>query len=340
MNFCIITGINYLAKAITMYESLIATGVSFDIYYVCFDKQTYRSLKQLNYPHIIPIALAEVEDPELKKAKKTRSRSEYFFTLTPSIVLYTIEHYKLDQLIYIDADLYFFDSPKLLLDEMTDDYSVLITKHFPPLFHTPKEGIYCVQFVPFKNDEKGMTVLRWWRDRCLEWCFVRAEDGKWADQGYLNKWPELFSGVKVLSHYGAVGPWAIEGPYIYMEIFEENNAPMGKDVATGNIFPIVFFHFQGLKVLHDSSVSNYSAPINPSAAAAVYEPYTKHLFRVNEKIIAVCPDIDPLGKLPKKKTLKSLWYIFQSQKTFKKIVKTIFKKLSDNLGFQHRKTKV
>lgn len=91
MNFCIITGINYLAKAITMYESLIATGVSFDIYYVCFDKQTYRSLKQLNYPHIIPIALAEVEDPELKKAKKTRSRSEYFFTLTPSIVLYTMK---------------------------------------------------------------------------------------------------------------------------------------------------------------------------------------------------------------------------------------------------------
>ena len=90
----------------------------------------------------------------------------------------------------MDADLYFYQDPQILIDEIPKNKSVLITQHnyYPKYDQSKTSGIYCVQFMYFKNDNEGMKVLKWWRDKCIEWCYNRFEDGKFGDQKYLDDW--------------------------------------------------------------------------------------------------------------------------------------------------------
>ena len=50
----------------------------------------------------------------------------------------------------------------------------------------------------------------------MEWCFNRFEEGKFGDQKYLDKWPELFDDkVHILSNKELLlAPWnATRFPY-------------------------------------------------------------------------------------------------------------------------------
>ena len=122
------------------------------------------------------------------------------------------------------------------------DASVLITPHnyAAEYSHLEVSGIYCVQFVTFRRDKWGTTALDWWRDRCIEWCFGRLEDGKFGDQKYLDDWPERFEGVHVLRHPGAgLAPWSATR-FVVRD---------GPDGVTVDGVPLVFFHFHQVDLL-------------------------------------------------------------------------------------------
>jgi len=323
LNFCICTGSNYIAKAVTMYESLKKHCADFTLYYFCFDTETYECLVKLKLENIVPVKISEIEDEQLLKAKKNRSLPEYFFTLTPSIILYAITEYNLDMCIYLDADLYFFNSPDILLKEMKAS-SILITEHHPHSNEYHKEGKYNVQFIPFRNDEYGINVLKWWRDRCIEWCFLRAEDGKWADQGYLNVWLEKFDKIKVLEYLGAIGPWNVR----YSVIYNSGNEIKIK-MKNYDIYSLVFYHFQGLQVLHNKTVRfSGSVDIPSNFIEFIYKPYSEHLLRIGNEINKTYPKIDSLGKMPRPRSLASIKHIFKTHNTISNITKMVFKKIT------------
>ena len=107
-------------------------------------------------------------------------------------------------MIYIDADMRFYSDPKILADEMKDK-SVLISQNIVTLLYydqTHLSGKYCVQFVGFRNDDRGMKALRWWRNACLEWCYARTEDGKFGDQKYIDDWT-----VRLNEYMRVATPW-------------------------------------------------------------------------------------------------------------------------------------
>src|SRR5207237_5145326 len=108
----------------------------------------------------------------------------------------------------------------------------------PSRKHEAKSGIYTVGWVSFRRDADGLACLRWWRERCLEWCRDRHEDGRFADQKYLDDWPTRFEGVRVLQHKGAnLAPWNLSN--VTVQIRE------GRIQADEE--PLLFFHFHGLK---------------------------------------------------------------------------------------------
>ena len=269
-----------------MYDSLKKYCADFHLFVFAFNDRCYEILTSLHLEKITVISLKEFEDAALLKIKPTRTKAEYCWTCTPSTILFIINNYHVDNCTYIDSDLFFFSSPQILMDEM-GDHSILITPHRYTIKYdqSKKSGIYCVQFVVFKNDENALKALKWWRNACLEWCFNRFEAGKFGDQKYLDDWTERFDGVYVSENLGAgVAPWNMQ-QYIFSKT---KDAIVGTEIVTGNTFDVIFFHFHSFTFVTPSFFSPrpyYER--NKSAIDLLFNPYRGKIISIRTQFLSI-----------------------------------------------------
>ena len=303
-NFCTLFDSNYLSRGLAMYESLSRHCKDFHLYVFAFDSKTFEVLRKFNLSNTTIISLDQFEDKELLKVKKERSKVEYLWTCSSSIILYVLENYKVDNCTYLDADIYFFNSPNGLIDEVGNN-SVIITKHRYTLKYdqSTTSGIYCVQFVFFRNDETGIKVLRWWRDTCIKWCYITTESGRFGDQKYLDDWPERFRGVHVLQHLGGgLAPWNIQQYDFYLKYTQL----FGRENKTKKEFEVIFYHFHGLKFLNNNKVDLGGYEISKNVINTFYKPYLKHVEKIKRDILSIDNSFDPHGTVRIKKNLKTI----------------------------------
>lgn len=289
--YCTYFDANYLVRAVALIESLQKHETAdFCLYAICLDEVSRRILERLQYPNVVPVPMHALEqrDRELLAAKQNRSTVEYYWTATPTIILRILEqHPEIDVLTYLDADLFFYSSPDPIYEEL-GDRSVLIHEHrFPPeLAHLePTSGKYNVGLLCFRNDASGLRVLRWWRERCNEWCYAHYEDGKYGDQLYLNGWPETFDRVVVLQNVGAgLAPWN-HGQY------ELSRDPSGRTLI--NETPLVFYHFHSLAFVTPELVlpiKHLTYALTMSLLEDCFLPYIEALLVGVERVHSVLPD--------------------------------------------------
>jgi len=297
-NFCTLFNSYYLSRGLVTYESLIRAEEKAHLYIVTFDDKAYQILKKLKLRQatLIPLETLEKEVPELKAVKADRTFGEYCWTSSSVSLHYIIQKYRLKQCTYIDADLFFYQSPRLLLEEMPSDYSLMITEHRYAKKHQKLgilRGRYCVQFMTFNNDPKGMKVLEWWKNACLDWCYNRMEDGKFGDQKYLDSWTSQFEGVWELQHLGGgVAPWNME----QYHFFQDQNQLFLKEISTQKKFPLIFFHFHGLKFFDNGQVypkGRYS--ISKNTHKLIFIPYIQALEAAKKRILKIDKSFDPHG---------------------------------------------
>jgi hypothetical protein len=277
-----------------MYESLKKHSNNFHLYIFAFDARSYNLLKKLNLALVTIISLNEFEDEELLEVKKHRTQLEYFWTCTPSTIKYCIENFNLESCTYLDADIYFFSNPNILVEEMGGK-SILITEHryTPKYDQTITSGVYNVQFMTFKNDTSGMKALNWWRNSCIIWCYNRIEDGKLGDQKYLDDWTFRFEGVHVLKHLGGgVAPWNVQQYKLEEKSFE-----------------LIFYHFHDFKFLLNDKVDLGCYLLTKEDIKILYKPYLIHLKKIEENIYDY-HGIVISKKFNWKDSIKYLWSLF------------------------------
>lgn len=304
-----------------MYRSLMQQCSNAHLFVFAFDDECYTYLKAEGHSFLTVISLAEFEDNELLQIKTTRSASEYCWTCTPSTILYCIEKYNLDNCTYIDADMVFYDDPSILWEEATTN-SVIITKHnYTPVYDQSVEsGIYCVQFVGFRNNDKGMKVLRWWREACIAWCYARAEDGKFGDQKYLDDWTSRFDGVHVAENQGAgIAPWNCQ----QYSFEQKNNKITVVNSSTKVKFNVIFFHFHGM-VFYGNDIVMLTGGLYKMSNNIIelfFKPYVKQLQIIKKEIIEKSFPKDPQGSKPALKEKPGL--IFNSKMLVKSVINRI-----------------
>ena len=276
----------FLPQGITLYNSLVDVKINFTLWVICIDEQTFNILNKLSLNNLKLIKLSDVETPELLSVKKDRTNREYCWTFTPfsADFVFNVDS-TVGRVTYLDADLYFLRNPDNIFQEFEKSgKSVMITDHgyAPEYDQSATSGKFCVQFMIFKRN-KSNDVRKWWQGECLNWCYNRFEDGKFGDQKYLDKLPELFpNDVHILERLEyALAPW------------------------NANRFPYssaIFYHFQGLRILKKNKIDLAIYPLPKVLIDYVYKPYIKLL-------LESCKILEEVGLEIKPQRMKQSVYV-------------------------------
>jgi hypothetical protein len=274
--FCTCFDKFFLPRGLALYASLQEHCESFTLFVFCHDNETFDYFIAHPYDGLVPIPISDVEsfEPGLQEARTNRSRIEFYFTCTPVLPLYIFDTYsQVDLISYIDADFFFYSSPEPFYSEFSNGSIGIIGHRYAfGARRYRKYGVYNVGWLVFRRDDQGVSCLRWWRDRCIEWCYDRFEDGKFADQKYLDGWPERFNNVVVLEHKGVnVAGWNIRNYRI--------------TVQDGKVYiddtPLICFHFAGFKEVRPkvfkAGFSGYFLRPSRIVRRNIFEPYIQTL---------------------------------------------------------------
>lgn len=273
-HYCTYFDHRYLSLGLALHASLLRHGGEFTLWVLALDEEAAAFLDAADLSSLRVVRLTQLEtfDPELKAIENTRTRVEYYFSCSPCLPRYLMRTEGLNEITYLDSDLWFFSSPESVFNELGDG-SVAIVPH---RLHGRAEkshakyGRYNVGWLTFRNDANGRACLDWWRERCLEWCCDRVEPTRYADQKYLDDFERLFHGVRAIEQSGAnLAPWNVGGH------------ALTQDAAGIRVdgHPLVFFHYQGLRQVarntYDSNLAGYGARLTPLLRTGIFEPYLR-----------------------------------------------------------------
>lgn len=257
---------NYAARGLTMIESLRrCSSDNIRVTVLALDEEAGRVSQGLAD---LVLRVEDVGDAEFVAAKTDRSYEEFCWTCAPLLSNYMVQQGNVGDIVaYLDADLYFFSDPAILLDEMGEWGNILIHPHrFSPdkAEWEKTAGTFNVGFVGFRVSDEARACTRRWREQVLTLCVKDPERGLCGDQGYLNEWPALYPGLRVMANIGGgVAPWNV------------NAYRIGQGPSADGT-PVVFFHFHQLRVVNCERHGFLGAI--PAIGYAFAPPVIEHIY--------------------------------------------------------------
>lgn len=272
--FCTLSDINYLPKGLALYKSLTeVTKEPFTLYYLSMDDAAAQRLEKLALPNIIVHKLSDIEKEkeELRIARSNRPYNEYCWTLASYYIYYLTNVTPNDHITYIDSDIYFYQDPEIIYQEIGNKSVGIIAHRHNSV--GDRDGAYNVGVIYFKNNEMGKKVLFWWMDAVLNKKY--PEYMTCGDQKYLEGFIPLFGEENICV---ADKTFAHGAPWNY-RLYTYEKAPEGKITWNGKEQLMVFNHF-----------SRFSYDVNANSINFTSGQYGDHIlggkvFQDNQEVV-------------------------------------------------------
>ncbi len=282
MKFCTYFDHFYIDRGLVLIESLRRFQPDAEVHVLALSQQCEAFIESLSLENVVVASLEDTirENPALASVQSSRTRAEFAFTLTPFLVLLTLQKARDgEQVVYLDADMMFFSSPEDLI-RRSSEYDVQITPHrfSKHLQHKSVFGLYNVGWVGFRKTEQGQKCADWWAEKCLDWCFDRLEGEKYADQKYLETFSLVAQNLLVLEDLGInCAPWNVSG-----HSFTKRR---------GHVFidgePLILYHFSKAKRINAWCIAPRTMQQVVRSCrglhSCVYTPYARALDDVSRR---------------------------------------------------------
>lgn len=289
--FCTILDSEELASGLALHQSIRTHLPAFELVVLSMDEPTHSELRDKDLPQVRLVPLEDLTKnyPSLARARLDRTPEEFKRTCKPWLMQHLLATLPAGALLtFLDADLFFFGSPQPIFDQI-GTASVAITPFRYPagLEHWERFGRFNAGWVSLRHDATGLAGAADWAARCATWCFSFLESDRYADQKYLDAWPEKYSGseISLISRF-IVGPWNISDAAI-------TSGPAGLLVDSA---PLICYHFRGLRhldrQLYDPGLHRFGATPTEELRKLVYRPYLR-LLGGGKSVAEDDPDIVP-----------------------------------------------
>jgi hypothetical protein len=246
---------NYLSFAFTLADSVKEqkSGADFVIYLVdgkngvpehFFEKYNIELVDK----EIVPL----ITDMSFKY-----NVTEYSTAVKPFIFSHLFGKKKYAKAIYVDPDIYFYQSPETIFNWLDERFCVLTPHIILPQVNFSGNmndtellfaGIYNLGFVALKNGEDSMLLLNWWADRLSKFCYGDRMDALHVDQKWIDFIPSFFADKVMITHHPGlnIAYWNIHERDISID---DGKRMVSLNSNTEHKLPIIFIHFSGVNPL-------------------------------------------------------------------------------------------
>jgi len=287
MELCTVFDKNYMLKGLSLYESIKDNNLILNI--LCIDDFTYEKLSEIKLENVILYNLVnlEIENQELMTLKNSNhktiygdSYSNYCWALTPFFCNYLLKNKKVESLLYIDSDIYFYEKLNLVVEEIGQSSIGIVTHRTHYHLTTDNDsGKYNVGILYFKNDENGFMCSEFWKNLLMNPNNEYSKKyGTCGDQKYLELFEYKFKNVCIIDKIvGHGAPWCFTS-YQYIDKYTIIYNNMRQKM--------VYNHFSHFKFSDDGWESSYNGEWRPEDVneyvREYYEDYYKQMVNIKK----------------------------------------------------------
>lgn len=248
---------NYIGLAQILEKSLKQNNPDTDFFIIVADDFSDGYDKN-TLPSNIIIARKELKIPiqQWMDMSFKYNLTEFCTSIKPASFSYFIENTEYSKIIYLDPDIYVYNSFEPVY-EMLDNHSIVLTPHINTIRDVflgdrsesglMSTGVFNLGFCGIKKSNASRKMISWWHQRLLENCYIDSYDSYFTDQKWMDFLPCYFNSddLYISRHLGMnIAPWNFFERKIFInnDILHvcdrlDNNENMG--------VPVIFVHYSG-----------------------------------------------------------------------------------------------
>ncbi len=180
----------YVISALASMQSAVTNNPGSHGMLVCIDQEGQELLNELSISSnlsIVPFGQLKRSKSEFERFMLSRTKFEALVSIKPTLLNEISQYISEDQhYIYLDTDVYFFNSIDDFLLENKQSSFIVFQHMYKDEQQKYPFGKFNAGLVILKKNNYSARILTEWSKLCSEWCFLRTEPGRYADQGYLD----------------------------------------------------------------------------------------------------------------------------------------------------------
>ncbi|TDX09276.1 glycosyltransferase [Flavobacterium sp. S87F.05.LMB.W.Kidney.N] len=259
MKNCVFTIVakNYIGLAQILEESLKEKNPDVDFFIFVADQFSQNvDKKQLADNIIIAKDKLNISESNWLDMTFKYDLTEFCTSIKPSAFSYFLEKTNYEKIIYLDPDIYIYNSINPIF-EILDNHSIVLTPHITAIqdeFNGDRSesgllstGVFNLGFCAIKRSSSSAKMISWWHQRLLDKCYIDSYDSFYTDQKWMDFLPCFFTSEElyVSRHLGMnIAPWNFFERKVLVEndILKVKNREGSQD---NSAFPVLFVHYSG-----------------------------------------------------------------------------------------------